>query len=154
MRITFGHALVAITAITAALIPISTSPANAAPADKPKPPAATTHHENPGHENPNVVPIPHANPHSRTTTLTTQIPRASIRTLASTDRRSRTVTTLRGKGSTVEVSCYLLGERVSGDRTWYRTVSPSTGYISGAELAIRHEPAMHVQQCTMNSVKR
>jgi hypothetical protein len=149
MRVSFSRAVIAITALTAALLPITTGSANAAPTNNTaNPPVAVIHHDIA-----NVVAIRREAPH-RTTTLITRIPRASIRTMASADRRSRTVATLRGKGSPVTARCYLAGERVAGDRTWYRTVSPSAGYIAGADLAIRHEPALHVYPCALNKLKK
>jgi hypothetical protein len=152
MRISFGQVLIAVTTLTAAVLPVTAAAANAAPADRPaNPPAVVTSHHDPKAVVQNTAqnhPAPH-----RTTTLATSVPHATIRTMTSTERRSRTIVTLHAKGSRVDVSCYLAGDRVSGDRTWYRTAAPKIGYIAGAQLAIRHEPALHVEPCSLNTIK-
>jgi hypothetical protein len=154
MRISFGRALIAVGALTAALIPVAAGTANAAPAGRnDTPPVVVAHHGTANNHDPKVVVIHHPVLH-HATTLMTRIPHANIRTLASNEHHSRTVATLRGKGSQVEVQCYVTGQRVSGDPVWYRTTSPQTGYIAGAQLTIRHEPAAHVTACAMNMIKK
>ena len=154
MRISFGRALIAVGALTAALIPVAGGTADAAPAGGPNnTPAVVTHDGAANHHNPTITvnhkPAPH-----RATTLMTRIPNASIRTMASNNHHSRPVVTLRGKGSQVKVKCYVTGQRVAGDTVWYRTTAPKTGYIAGAQLTFRHEPAAEVTACVLKTIKK
>jgi hypothetical protein len=140
MRITLGPALVI--ACAAVAIPLTAGAANAAPADHHPVPAPATDHHHPGSG--------HTSSHD-STPLTTRVRHAAIRSMASTSSESATVDTVHKKGSEVDVECWVKGETVRGDRVWYRTTAPKTGYIAGADLAIDHEPSAGVQPCTMHS---
>jgi hypothetical protein len=154
MRISFGRALIAVGALTAALIPAAAGTANAAPAGGPNnTPTVVTHDSNTNHHDPTIT-VNHQPASHHATTLMTRIPHASIRTMASNAHLSRPVATLQGKGSQVKVKCYVTGQRVAGDALWYRTTAPKTGYIAGAQLTIRHEPAANVTACTMKTTKK
>jgi hypothetical protein len=49
--------------------------------------------------------------------------------------------------SPVQVACYLTGEAIHHDSTWYRVVAPVPGYIAGAQLNVSREPADGVPRC-------
>jgi hypothetical protein len=50
-------------------------------------------------------------------------------------------------GSVVTVTCFTYGQKVGGDRVWYRTLTPQHGYIAGRHLDTGHDPAPEVPRC-------
>jgi hypothetical protein len=52
-----------------------------------------------------------------------------------------------GLGSVVTVTCFTYGQKVGGDRVWYRTLTPERGYIAGRHLDTGHDPAPGVPRC-------
>jgi hypothetical protein len=55
--------------------------------------------------------------------------------------------TLGRMGSKVTVSCYVLGEAISGDDVWYHVTKPVSGFVSGSHLNTGHDPAYRIPSC-------
>jgi hypothetical protein len=55
--------------------------------------------------------------------------------------------TLGKMGSKVRVTCYVLGESVSGDDVWYHVSKPVSGFVSGSHLNTGHDPAYQIPSC-------
>lgn len=55
--------------------------------------------------------------------------------------------TLGKMGSKVRVTCYVLGESVSGDDVWYHVSRPVSGFVSGSHLNTGHDPAYQIPSC-------
>lgn len=54
-------------------------------------------------------------------------------------------------GSAIQVACYVKGEAVHQDSTWYRVTAPAPGYIAGAQLSVPEKPATGVARCATPS---
>ena len=124
-RISLGRSVLAAGILSLAMVPIA---AGAAYAD------TTIHHHT-------------AKTKLTVTTLHTRVAHAKIRSLANNTKHSTVRATLPRSGSNVKVTCYVIGASVNGDKTWYRTTSPTHGYIAGHLLAIATEPATGVAMC-------
>jgi hypothetical protein len=55
--------------------------------------------------------------------------------------------TLGRMGSKVRVTCYVLGESVTGDDVWYHVTRPISGFVSGSHLNTGHDPAYQIPSC-------
>ncbi len=55
--------------------------------------------------------------------------------------------TLGRMGSKVTVTCYVLGEAISGDHVWYHVTKPVSGFVSGSHLNTGHDPAYQIPSC-------
>jgi hypothetical protein len=55
--------------------------------------------------------------------------------------------TLGRMGSKVTVSCYVLGQAISGDDVWYHVTKPVSGFVSGSHLNTGHDPAYQIPSC-------
>ena len=51
------------------------------------------------------------------------------------------------RGTKVTVSCYAIGQPVSGDDVWYRIIAPHSGMVSGFYLATGRDPATGISPC-------
>jgi uncharacterized protein YraI len=56
---------------------------------------------------------------------------AGLHVRSAPNASSASVTTVAASGSAVTVTCYVSGQSVHGNRTWYRVSYPRTGYVSG-----------------------
>ena len=68
-----------------------------------------------------------------------------IRTAPTT--ASKILATLSRVGTRVTVSCYTVGQNVTGDAVWYHTVRPTAGYVAGLNLDTGTDPAPGVPKC-------
>jgi hypothetical protein len=84
-------------------------------------------------------------------TLTTTTGDVNVRTEPNVSKASHVVTSLRRAGTAVDVSCYVTGQAISHDTTWYRVTKPATGYVSGHYLRTGHEPAAGVSRCASST---
>jgi hypothetical protein len=140
----FGRSLVVAGILTAVVVPAT---AGAAYADNPHPAPAhhgTTqahmppqHGNTPGHQPSQHRPAP-------ASVVATKVRNAEIRTSTFADRHARTVDVLRRPGSRVQVLCYQAGQRIGGNAYWYKTVTPSRGFISAASVS---RPSRPVSRC-------
>src|SRR5690242_11400815 len=80
-------------------------------------------------------------------TFPTKVADVHIRTLPRTGRGSRVVRVLPAARTPVTVACYVSGQAVGGDRIWYRTTAPATGYVPGFFLRSGHDPAAGIARC-------
>lgn len=134
-----GRSLLLAGVLTAAAVPAMAGAAYAGTPPHPTtPPGHQVSHNPPGHQVSHNPPGhqhgTHASSAHHTTTLTTTVPDAHIRDKSTTVRHSRVIATLHTRGSEVEVTCRKTGMPVSGDSTWYKTVTPARGYIAAAML--------------------
>ncbi|WP_433615921.1 hypothetical protein ACQP2P_13135 [Dactylosporangium sp. CA-139114] len=91
---------------------------------------------------------PTKKPVSATTkTFATKRAGAQLRSMANTGAASHVVSTLGKAGTKVTVSCYVTGQPMGGDHTWYRTTTPAGAYIPGSSLRSGHDPAAGIKHC-------
>lgn len=77
--------------------------------------------------------------------LTTTIGTVNMRSGPSDTYSIVTTTT---SGATVELGCYVSGESVNGDTTWYWSEYASKwGYFTGYYLNTGHDPSPYVDHC-------
>jgi hypothetical protein len=117
----FGRSLLVAGVLTVVAVPVTAGAAYAGVAPHPHNPPG--HHTHGAHV---------TSAHHPTTTLTTVVPDAHIRSKTTTAKRSHVIATLRTRGEKVEVTCHKTGMPVGGDSTWYKTVTPARGYIAAA----------------------
>jgi hypothetical protein len=55
--------------------------------------------------------------------------------------------TLGRAGSKVTVTCYVIGQRVSGDAVWYHVTRPVSGFVAGNHLNTGRDPAYQIPRC-------
>ena len=93
----------------------------------------------------------HAHSHSSSTNI--PAPKAFSTNVADVTVYSQPRTTsssvggLGAAGSQVTVDCYVVGQRVRGDRIWYHATAPTVGYVAGKYLHTGHDPARGVWRC-------
>jgi SH3 domain-containing protein len=56
---------------------------------------------------------------------------SSLHVRSAPNANSASLTTIATSGTPVAVTCYVAGQPVHGNRTWYRVSSPTPGYVSG-----------------------
>jgi hypothetical protein len=134
-RFSLGRSLMAVGVLTTMAVPVAGGVAYAA---SPLPNRQSVATRAPQHR---------SSTHHKTTRLTTRTAHVHIRSAAKLSKRSKILATLSAPGSTVMVRCYKAGASISGDTTWYRTVSPRAGFVAGHELNIAKEPATGVTAC-------
>ena len=171
-RLSFGRALAVAGVVTAVAVPFTAGSAFAdtqphhpstpvpSTSHQPVPVPSTSHQPAPGHSTGHQPAPGHGTGHqpapghgtghqpgmhhTKVATLRTRVRDAHIRTSPTADRHSRSISTLRMRGSKVAVTCYTNGARVDGSNIWFETVAPARGFISSSEVG---RPVHPVGRC-------